>query len=285
MIKGISHNAMRVTDMEKSLRFYCDIAGLTKAFEIRNDTDQPWIVYLYAGQGQFLELFYDGVKVPENRYAADLIGYHHFCFETDRIEELAKRFHAHGYMNSDQPGLGKDLNRNSWIHDPDGNAVEFVQLHPDSAHARSSTAPFQPRPNGIAHLAFVVSDMEKALGFYRDTLGFELAFDLDDDEGRPWINYLKVADGQFVELFYGGSREYVRHPHNAGSTHVCFEVDDIFGTALLLEQRGVKLDIAPKQGKDGNYQCWAKDPDGFPIEFMQLNPQSPQAITIAGDSR
>lgn len=138
MIKGIAHNAIRVTDMEKSLQFYCDIAGLTKAFETHDDNDKPWIVYVKVSDGQFLELFYDGVKVPENRYAPDLIGYHHFCFETDNIEELAKRFHANGLMTNDKPGHGKDLNYNCWIHDPDGNAVEFVQIHPDSPHAKSS---------------------------------------------------------------------------------------------------------------------------------------------------
>jgi catechol 2,3-dioxygenase-like lactoylglutathione lyase family enzyme len=138
MIKGINHNAIRVTDMEKSLHFYCDIAGLEKAFETHDDNNNPWIVYLKVSEGQFLELFYDGVKILENQYAPDLIGYHHFCFETDNIAELAIRFHANGLMNNDQPSHGKDLNYSCWIHDPDGNAVEFVQIQPDSLHAKSS---------------------------------------------------------------------------------------------------------------------------------------------------
>jgi catechol 2,3-dioxygenase-like lactoylglutathione lyase family enzyme len=130
---------------------------------------------------------------------------------------------------------------------------------------------------GNAHIAFVVSDMDKSLHFYCEVLGFQKAFDLDDDEGKPWINYLKVAEGQFIELFYGGKREYVHHPRNAGSTHVCFEVDDIFEIADRLKNHGIKLDIEPKRGKDFNYQCWTKDPDGFPIEFKQLDLPSPQS--------
>jgi hypothetical protein len=47
---------------------------------------------------------------------------------------------------------------------------------------------------GINHNAIRVTNMEKA-------------FDLDDEEGKPWINYLKVVEGQFIELFYGGKRE------------------------------------------------------------------------------
>jgi catechol 2,3-dioxygenase-like lactoylglutathione lyase family enzyme len=130
---------------------------------------------------------------------------------------------------------------------------------------------------GNAHIAFVVSDMEKSLQFYCEVLGLKKAFDLDDNEGRPWINYLKVADGQFIELFYGGKRNYVHHPKNAGSTHVCFEVDDIFEISNHLKTHGIKLDVEPKRGKDQNYQCWTKDPDGFPIEFMQIDPRSPQS--------
>ncbi|OBZ12613.1 MULTISPECIES: VOC family protein [Bacillales] len=130
---------------------------------------------------------------------------------------------------------------------------------------------------GNAHVAFVVSDMEKSLHFYCDVLGFEKAFDLEDDNGNPWINYLKVAEGQFIELFYGGKRNYVQHPKNAGSAHICFEVDDIFEMADQLKKHGIKVDVEPKRGKDHNYQCWAKDPDGFPIEFMQLDPDSLQS--------
>jgi catechol 2,3-dioxygenase-like lactoylglutathione lyase family enzyme len=137
MIIGIGHNAIRVTNMEQSLHFYCDIAGLVKSFEINDDQDKPWIVYLKICSGQFLELFYDGEKVPANKYAPDLIGYHHFCLEVDNIEEIAMRMHANGLLASDKPSQGRDLNYSCWIHDPDGNAVEFVQYQPDSLHVRS----------------------------------------------------------------------------------------------------------------------------------------------------
>jgi catechol 2,3-dioxygenase-like lactoylglutathione lyase family enzyme len=45
---------------------------------------------------------------------------------------------------------------------------------------------------GIAHVAYTVSDMEKALHFYCNQLGFQKAFEIRDDEGKPWINYIKV---------------------------------------------------------------------------------------------
>jgi catechol 2,3-dioxygenase-like lactoylglutathione lyase family enzyme len=129
---------------------------------------------------------------------------------------------------------------------------------------------------GIAHMAFVVEDMEKSLHFYCDILGFTKEFSLDDDNGKPWLNYLKVKDGQFIELFHGGNRRYPLQSDTAGFKHFCLEVDDIHEIAERLEMNGVPLDSKPSQGKDFNYQCWAKDPDGTSIEFMQMDPKSPQ---------
>lgn len=138
MIKGIAHNAIKVSDMEQSLHFYCDIAGLEKAFEIHDDNDKPWIVYLKICDGEFIELFYDGVKDPNTRYAPDLIGYHHFCLEVDNIQEMAERMKIGGLMEEAKPSQGRDNNTNIWVHDPDGNAVEFVQYHPNSPHIKSN---------------------------------------------------------------------------------------------------------------------------------------------------
>lgn len=138
LIKGIAHNAIKVSDMEKSLHFYCDIAGLEKAFEIHDDQEKPWIVYLKICEGQFIELFYNGVKDPNSRYSADLIGYHHFCFEVDNVQEMAQKMKDEGIMEEAKASLGRDHNSNIWVHDPDGNAVEFVQYHPDSPHMKSN---------------------------------------------------------------------------------------------------------------------------------------------------
>lgn len=125
---------------------------------------------------------------------------------------------------------------------------------------------------GIAHVAFTVSRMEESLHFYCDVLGFTKAFELQDDKGNPWIVYIKVCEDQFVELFYGSTEENPRQSYS----HLCLEVEDIHQIASRLKECGVVLDSEPRQGKDTNWQCWAKDPDGNRIEFMQMNPASPQ---------
>ena len=49
--------------MERSIAFYENTMGFTKAFSIkRPETGEPWIEYIYAGGDQFIELFYGGTN-------------------------------------------------------------------------------------------------------------------------------------------------------------------------------------------------------------------------------
>ena len=125
----------------------------------------------------------------------------------------------------------------------------------------------------IAHTAYFVKDMKASLDFYCNKLGMELAFSIPDDNGKPWIEYLKVADGQFVELFYADGET-----ENKGSySHLCLQVDDCKAAVADFIAAGVTMDSMPCQGKDFNWQAWVKDPDGNRIEIMQIVPESPQA--------
>ncbi|TBL79042.1 VOC family protein [Paenibacillus thalictri] len=130
----------------------------------------------------------------------------------------------------------------------------------------------------IGHTAYNVLDMEQSLHFYRDILGFQQVFELKNDKDEPWIIYLKVVDKQFIELFYGGKQGADNDTKVVkGYNHLCLEVNDIQEIAQHLRSKGVALDVEPKMGKDTNWQCWVRDPDGNRIEFMQLSPESPQS--------
>ncbi len=130
---------------------------------------------------------------------------------------------------------------------------------------------------GIGHAAYTVEDMEKSLHFYCNVLRFKKMFELNRPEnGEPWIVYLKVQEGQFIELFYGGSKNVSIDKDTIGYSHLCLEVENIHEIADHIKSHGLTLDVEPKQGVDLNYQCWVKDPDGNRIEFMQMNPESPQ---------
>ena len=130
---------------------------------------------------------------------------------------------------------------------------------------------------GLAHVAFNVSDMDKAIQFYQDVLGFEKAFDLKNPKtGEPWIVYLYAGGNQFVELFYGGVNYQGYKDENIGFSHTCLEVGDIHEIADRIVKAGWVLDSQVSQGMDMNWQCWTHDPDHNRIELMQMEADSLQ---------
>ena len=130
----------------------------------------------------------------------------------------------------------------------------------------------------MAHAAVTVKDMNLSLKFYTEALGFRKAFELSHyATGEPWIIYLCVAPGQFLELFYGGTEDNPWRDSLIGFNHFCFEVDDIFATVEQVRAAGYPIDVEPNQGADMNWQAWVTDPNGVRIELMKIDPKSPQA--------
>ena len=130
----------------------------------------------------------------------------------------------------------------------------------------------------IAHIAVTVRDMDASVCFYTQALGFRKAFSFQHpDTGAPWIEYLSVSPGQFVELFYGSTEEHPWTEDLIGFNHLCFQVDDINDSVQRIRDAGYPIDSEPKQGVDRNWQAWVRDPNGIRIELMQIMPDSPQS--------
>jgi lactoylglutathione lyase len=136
MITGIAHIAITAKDMDKSLDFYTRVLGFKKAFEIPNpQTGAPWINYIYIGNEQFVELFYDGTK--DNPWSEELRGFNHICLRVDDIHSVVERIQKEGGVISDGPKQGCDHNWQAWITDPDGIRVELMQIDEQSPHYKA----------------------------------------------------------------------------------------------------------------------------------------------------
>ena len=131
---------------------------------------------------------------------------------------------------------------------------------------------------GIAHTAVTVKDMAESVRFYTQALGFHEAFEFSHpDTGAPWIVYLGISPGQFIELFYGGAEDCPWKDSRIGFNHLCFAVDDIEASIQKVRDAGYPIDSEPVQGVDSNWQAWITDPNGIRIELMQIMPDSPQS--------
>ncbi len=127
---------------------------------------------------------------------------------------------------------------------------------------------------GLSHIAVRARDFEATLRFYREVLGLEEAFRICEEDGRVRLLYLWIAPGQFIEVFPGGTTDPERGGHMTGLQHICLAVDDADKEHERLTALGVIPDGPVTTGKAGGRQFWIHDPDGNPIELMEMGPES-----------
>lgn len=129
---------------------------------------------------------------------------------------------------------------------------------------------------GIAHAAFVVSDLEASIDFYCEKLGMTEAFAFLREDGSKSGAYLHVGGRTFLEFFEG---ELAAPAEGQPYKHVCFEVDDINATVEALRAKGVEVTDV-KLGGDRAWQAWTEDPDGNRIELHQYTEDSKQTPSL-----
>ncbi|MEP7241542.1 MAG: VOC family protein [Devosia sp.] len=141
-INSVSHIAIKVSEIERSLAFYRDGLEFPEMFRLQKE-GKLWIVYLSVTETQFVELFPDavGINPPWGTNALD-----HFCLEVDDLHAVVARIHAKGIelYRWEETGPGKDPrmvsdglnsitkgadgNLQAWLRDPDGNRLELMQM-------------------------------------------------------------------------------------------------------------------------------------------------------------
>jgi lactoylglutathione lyase len=125
MITDLAHTALRVHDLEKSLAFY-ELLGLKESFRLKHEDGSLMLVYLHVGGDRFLELFPGGtLENPEGSFR-------HLCLASDSLHEDVEMLRSKGVKIEIEPTMGLDLNMQAWIKDPDGNAIELMQLSEQS---------------------------------------------------------------------------------------------------------------------------------------------------------
>ncbi len=122
---------------------------------------------------------------------------------------------------------------------------------------------------GLAHIALYCRDTAKSLDFYTRVLGLDHLFTQKHPDGSLFYEYIHAGNKTFVELF--PTTEKPAGPH-AGVAHMCLAVSDINAACAHIKSQGYTVRREPTMGLDGNLQMWLDDPDGVPIELMQMMP-------------
>jgi lactoylglutathione lyase len=147
-------------------------------------------------------------------------------------------------------------------------AVSIARPSFFSAAFSQPAQPQRPLIIGIAHIAFQVSDLKKAQEFYGEMLGYEEAFQIQND-GSLLLTCFKVNERQYIEI-------YPNLPASAEDrlSHIAFETTDLEALRVYLQSRGVRVPDKIMRGREGNANFQINDPDGHPIEFVQYLPES-----------
>ena len=121
----------------------------------------------------------------------------------------------------------------------------------------------------LDHFAFQVSDIDAAIAFYTQKLGFKLlSLDISEQHNIKFA-FLAIQGGkiELLENLDGGfSKPDVSEPF---CPHCCIEVDDIHEAANQLTASGVKILSGPTACADGELLVYFADPDGNIFEYIQ----------------
>jgi lactoylglutathione lyase len=130
------------------------------------------------------------------------------------------------------------------------------------------SGPKRPPIIGVAHIGLKTSDLKAADNFYGHVLGFD-HFSLDKPTGGLMLNYYKVNDHQYIEIY-----PTLRDPAEDRMTHFAFETTNIQQLREYLAAHHVQVPAVLKPGLDKNLSMMVKDPEGHDVEFVQYLPGS-----------
>nr|PZN66289.1 MAG: bleomycin resistance protein [Sphaerobacter thermophilus] len=106
----------------------------------------------------------------------------------------------------------------------------------------------------------IVSDQEKALDFYVNTLGFEKVFDNQLDPNMRFVTV--VPPGAQTQVALGLPSWYEDGRKPGGYTGISLITRDIDEAYKTLTERGVTFTKPPEMMPWGQRATWFSDPDG-----------------------
>ena len=131
------HTMVRVTDIDQSLRFYCDALGLREVRRYDSEQGRYTLVFLAAPGDESAQVELTWNWDPETYGIGRAFG--HLAYEVDDIYAACRRLMEHGVTISRPPRDG----RMAFVRSPDGISVELLQ----KGGARPAEEPWQSMPN------------------------------------------------------------------------------------------------------------------------------------------
>jgi catechol 2,3-dioxygenase-like lactoylglutathione lyase family enzyme len=138
----------------------------------------------------------------------------------------------------------------------------------------------------IRHTGLVVADLDRALHFWCDVLGFRVERQMD--ESGPHIDAmmglqgvrvttakLAAPDGNLIELLYFQSHPdkpiWKGEPYSTGFTHIALTVENLDELLQRMKAAGTMVPAEPQFSPDGKVKViYAKGPEGVLLELVEV---------------
>lgn len=116
------------------------------------------------------------------------------------------------------------------------------------------------------HTMIRVFDLDRALDFFINKLGFKEIRRRESEKGRFTLVFISAKDDEesMLELTYNwDQKEEYTYGRNFG--HIAYQVDNIYDFCNSLIEKGVTINRPPRDG----YMAFIKSPDNISIELLQ----------------
>ncbi len=262
-ITGISHIAVYAKDPAVARSFYVDKIGAVRA----PDPEAKSGARYYINAEQFIEVLPLTAGAGVNRLD-------HLAYNTVNAEALRAYLARH---NVDAPAKVEHATDGSawfYVHDPEGNRVEFMQppAHPKQVSSAKLVG------HRLIHVGMLVHDRRIEDDFYRALLGFRpywfggmQAGKVDwvsqqVPEGSDWLEYMLTSGPSGAGIPAGISQKQL-----GVLNHFSIGVVDMERAYTELHAAGrlVPADTYPQIGRDGKRQLNVFDSDGTRVEYME----------------
>ena len=124
--KKLLHTRYRVNDLERMVKFYCEILGLEEIRRHKSPRGSELVFLKTPGSEELIEITYfpgSGPVVVQ----PDLT---HLAFEVESLEEFRKHLAAHGLKYSDGPTTSSSGTTFAFVDAPEGYEIELIQRRP-----------------------------------------------------------------------------------------------------------------------------------------------------------
>ena len=118
------------------------------------------------------------------------------------------------------------------------------------------------------HGAFRVRNLEQAIRFYTEKLGFKLLFKSQAEEDGERGAFLEYRGARLELLETVGVHYEPVRPERPYCPHLCFETDDMDGVLTALKENQIQILDGPNEIPGSERWVYFADPDWNVLEYI-----------------